>query len=157
MIEIHYFSRGGPRRFDLCSRLADCSIRGISIGDIRRKRNVSNVTRSVAYPRVASCGGASSQAYKFRLLALFMPAILGKRERDKSRRALSRSGPKNGVSRQASICQEGLRIPLNGNKRKARATPRGIPEPQCPLNVPSLSRDDGETPPLEPRRGPAAE
>lgn len=27
--------------------------------------------------------------------------------------------PKNGVSRQASICQEGLRMPLNGNKRKA--------------------------------------
>jgi len=46
-----------------------------------------------------------------------MPEMFGKRERDKSQRA--HSGLKNRVSRQAPICQEGLRISLNGNKRKA--------------------------------------
>lgn len=58
-----------------------------------------------------------SRRHKFRLLALFMPEMFGKRERDKSQRA--HSGLKNRVSRQAPICQEGLRLPLNGNKRKA--------------------------------------
>lgn len=58
-----------------------------------------------------------SRRHKFRLLALFMPEMFGKRERDKSQRA--HSGLKNRVSRQAPICQKGLRIPLNGNKRKA--------------------------------------